>query len=108
MYAFTTSISLGEGMEGLTLKAQLLDTAGAPVGDPIETGFFEMAGGMYGWYHQFDESFRGFIQILNAATGELLAVTAFNPEELAGQSPSQEIQAEHIEIEHTFIALEHS
>ena len=43
-YTLTIPIALGTSKTGLTLKAQLVDTAGADVGSAITTGFVEIGG----------------------------------------------------------------
>lgn len=77
-----SSLSLGVSNSGLQLYAQLTDISGANIGGQINTGFFEVDSGDYGWYYnQFPYLFRGGVKIYNANTSGYLAFSALNPEE---------------------------
>lgn len=77
------AISLGSAKAGLTLKAQLVDSAGSNVGSAVTTGFSERAGGMYLWnYASFPDAFRGIVEFRDNGSSELYAIEQVNPEEL--------------------------
>lgn len=79
-YRRCISIALGGSQIGLTLSAQLIDTAGANVGSLITTGFSEIGVGNYLLdYASFPDGHRGAIKFLTGAT--LRAVLAINPED---------------------------
>ena len=82
-YTLSIPIVLGAAATGKTLKAQLVDTAGADVGSAVTTGFVEIGKGNYGWtYAAFPDGFRGFVKVYEGTLpAGLLAVAAINPEE---------------------------
>ncbi len=80
-YTLATSIALGSANAGQTLKAQLVDTAGADVGSEVSTGFVEFGGGYYLWtYDAFPDGFRGAVKILRS-DDVLLTIVSINPQE---------------------------
>src|SRR5262245_24798022 len=86
-YTSTVGVALGAARAGLTLAAQLIDTAGLPAGGPVAAGFAETGGGNYLWTHTFPAGFRGGVTFAPAAGGPPLAFAAVNPEELAAAAP---------------------
>lgn len=80
-FSRTIPIALGAGKAGLTLNAQLVDTAGADVGLPIATGFSEHGdNGVYLWRHTaFTDGFEGGVKIINSADSEILGITEVDP-----------------------------
>src|SRR5882724_9076878 len=79
-YTLDYSIDLGAVNTGLTLTAQLVNTAGASVGGLISTGFTEIGVGNYLWhYAAFPDGHRGGVIFKSGAT--IKAFTAINPEE---------------------------
>jgi hypothetical protein len=84
--AYTNSISLalGSSKAGLSLRAQLFDTAGANVGSAVSSGFVEIGQGNYIWtYSSFPDAFRGGVKFYDVAVPAIvLAATAINPEEI--------------------------
>jgi len=83
-YTNSISLALGSSKAGLSLSAQLFDTAGTNVGSLITTGFVEIGQGNYIWtYSGFPDDFRGGVKFYNvAAPATVLAATAVNPEEI--------------------------
>jgi hypothetical protein len=78
--SYTAAYVIPLDTAGLTLSAQLVDTAGVNVGSAVTTGFVDLAGGFYGWaYGGFPDGFRGYVKVLNGAT--VLAAVAVNPED---------------------------
>lgn len=78
-FALSTSIDLGGGNTGKTLKAQLIDTDGDPVGGQIVSGFTEIGNGIYMWfYSEFGDTFQGGAKILDN-TETLMTFIAINP-----------------------------
>jgi hypothetical protein len=84
--AYTNSISLtlGSSKTGLSLRAQLFDTAGTNVGSLVSVGFVEIGQGNYIWtYSGFPDGFRGGVKFYDStALSIVLAATAVNPEEI--------------------------
>jgi ubiquinone biosynthesis protein UbiJ len=80
-YTLTIPIALGTSKTGLTLKAQLVDTAGEDVGSAVTTGFVEVGGGQYLWTGSIPDGHRGGVKFLDNVTSEFYAATAINPEE---------------------------
>jgi len=82
-YTLSVSLALGSSQTGLTLKAQLIDTAGADVGGEVATGFVELGSGNYLWtYAGFPDAFRGGVKFYTGvAPGTLKAFAGINPEE---------------------------
>lgn len=84
----TFQISLGSTKAALTLKAQLLDSAGATSGSPITSGFTETGVGLYQWtYASFADAFRGNVVYFSGASyaaaisaGTVYAQDSINPE----------------------------
>jgi hypothetical protein len=78
--AYTYDIALAL-TTGLTLSAQLVNTAGVNVGSAVTTGFSEVAAtGNYLWhYAAFPDNFRG--GVVFSAGGVFKAFVAVNPEE---------------------------
>lgn len=79
-YTLSIPILLGSSQTGLTLKAQLVDTAGSNVGAAITTGFVEIAGGNYLLTASIPDGHRGGIKILKS-DNTFMAFGAINPEE---------------------------
>jgi hypothetical protein len=82
-YTLTISIALGSSKTGLTLNAQLINTAGGNVGGAVATGFVEVGAGNYQWtYASFPDGHRGGVKFYdNADPTTILAFAAINPEE---------------------------
>lgn len=79
-YALSFSLSLGSSQTGLTLSAQLVDTAGADVGSPIVSGFAELGRGNYLWtYTAVPDGFQG--GVVFSSNAEIKAVGAINPQD---------------------------
>ena len=79
-YTLSITLALGAGQTGLTLSAQLVDTAGANVGSAVTSGFVEIGGGNYLWtYAAFPDAFRGGVKF--SAASVLKAFAGINPEE---------------------------
>jgi hypothetical protein len=80
-YTHTVAVVLGGGNTGLTLEAQLVDTAGVDVGSAITTGFVEIGGGNYEWTNAaMPTGFRGVVKFNISPGGTLMAIVAINPE----------------------------
>ena len=82
-YTLSFSLALGSSQTGLTLKAQLVDTAGADVGSEITTGFVEAGAGNYLFTSSaIPAGHRGGVKFYTGTlpTG-LKAFAAINPEE---------------------------
>lgn len=80
MRSLTIPINLGPSLAGLDLKAQLLDSAGAPVGAEITAGFVEVGGGLYAFsYASFADDFQGAVEFIDDATELPVALAAVNP-----------------------------
>lgn len=78
--AYTLDTALALDTAGLTLSAQLVDTAGANVGSAVSTGFSDLGLGFYLWHYTgFPDGFRGAVKF--SAAGAVKAVAAINPEE---------------------------
>lgn len=79
-YTLDISLALGSSQTGLTLSAQLVDTAGVNVGAAVTTGFVEVGAGNYLWhYTAFPDGHRGGVAFSAAET--LKAFVAINPQE---------------------------
>lgn len=88
-FQLVRTIILGSAKAGLTLYAQLVDSAGSNVGSPVTTGFSErgtgspVPPGIYLWnYSAFPDGFRGIVEYYDDADDQLLASEEINPEEL--------------------------
>lgn len=82
-YTYTFPIALGPVYAGLTLAAQLVDTAGANVGSAVTTGFVEVGtNGDYLWTASVPDAHRGGVKVYESGVpGTVLAVGAINPED---------------------------
>lgn len=82
-YTLHFAISLGSSQTGLTLEAQLKDTAGANVGAAITTGFAEIGAGNYVWNGAtaIPDDHRGSVVFQISPAGAIKAISAINPEE---------------------------
>jgi hypothetical protein len=81
-YTLDFSIALGGSQTGLTLEAQLVNTAGANVGAAIGTGFTEMGLGNYLWHTTaIPDSHRGGVKFQLSGGGALKAFASINPQE---------------------------
>ncbi len=83
-YTASINLVLGTSKIGLSLVAQLINTAGSSVGSSIHSGFIEIGQGNYIWtYDQFPDGFRGGIKFFDQANPSIvLAFVAINPEEI--------------------------
>lgn len=82
-YTYTFVISLGQYDTGLTLNAQLIDTAGVAVGSAISTGWVEIGDGHYMLTAQIPEGHRGAIYVYDSAHPTIiLEAGAINPEDV--------------------------
>lgn len=79
-YSYTFDIHLGPIYAGLTLAAQLVDTAGDDVGGEITTGFVEIGGGDYMLTATVPDNHQGGVLIYEDGTpGTVLAIGSINP-----------------------------
>lgn len=86
-YSYTFPVHLGAVYAGLTLAAQLIDTAGVSVGSEITSGFVEAgSNGDYLWTASIPDGHRGGVLVYEDGTpGTVLAVGAINPEDAENQ-----------------------
>lgn len=82
-YTWDFAISLGSSRTGLTLNAQIVDTAGVAVGSAITTGFTEIGTGCYLLHcTTVPDAHRGGIKVYQAGSpSTILAFAAINAEE---------------------------
>ncbi len=82
-YTLDFDISLGSSKAGLTLNAQIVDSAGASVGSAITTGFTEMGSGCYLLHcTTVPDEHRGGIKVYaSGVPATILGFTAINTEE---------------------------
>jgi hypothetical protein len=82
-YTLDFGLALGPTQTGLTLRAQIVDTAGVSVGSAVSTGFTEIGNGFYLWhYASIPDAHRGGVKFYdNADPTTILAFAAINPEE---------------------------
>lgn len=82
-YVLDFSLALGTSKTGLTLAAQLVDTAGADVGAEVTSGFTEIGQGYYLWhYASIPDAHRGGVKFYESSVpGTILAFAAINPQE---------------------------
>jgi len=83
-YERSLVLLLGAGKAGLTdLRAQLVDTAGTPIGSAIATGFTDLGTGTYLWnYAAYPDGQRGAVYFYsNTDPGTILTGIEINPEE---------------------------
>ena len=82
-YTLTFGLALGTSQTGLTLAAQLVDTAGGNVGGEVTTGFVELGQGNYTWtYAGIPDGHRGAAKFYeDGVPGTILAIAAINAEE---------------------------
>lgn len=82
-YTLDFDISLGSSKTGLTLNAQIVDTAGVAVGAAITTGFTEIASGCYLLHcTTIPDGHRGALKIYTAGAPTVVwALGAINPQE---------------------------
>lgn len=79
-YILDFSISLGSSKAGLTLNAQIVNSAGANVGAAITTGFVEIGNGCYLLSASIPDDQQGGIKFYESGVpGTILAVAAINP-----------------------------
>jgi hypothetical protein len=80
-YTLDFGIALGSVNTGLSLEAQLVDSAGNPVGVPITTGFTEIGDGNYLWHATaIPANHQGGVIFKNQAGGAVEAFTSINPQ----------------------------
>jgi hypothetical protein len=84
-YTATLSLALGAANSGLTLRGQLVDTAGTNSGGVISTGFVEIGDGSYLLTASIPDGFRGGLKVWDNASGTVLGTAALNPETLENQ-----------------------
>ncbi len=75
------SLALGSAQTGLTLNAQLVDTAGADVGSALTSSFVEIGDGFYLWtYDSFPDGHRGGVEFYEQGVpGTILGFISINP-----------------------------
>jgi len=97
-YTLNISLALGSTKTGLSLAAQLVDSAGADSGSEVDTGFTEIGNGNYLWnYSGFPTDFRGGVKFyVQGFLTPILAFTAINPEE--GEYTNYSLELIHEEI----------
>ena len=82
-YTYTFVISLGTYDTGLTMRGQLIDTAGAAVGGAISTGWVEIGNGHYMLTTDIPDDHRGAIYVYdNADPTVIIEAGAINPEDV--------------------------
>ncbi len=82
-YTLDVNLVLGAVNTGLTLEAQLVNSAGAAVGSAVTTGFTEIGGGNYLWhYTAWPDGHRGGVIFQVSPGGALKAFCSINPEEV--------------------------
>lgn len=91
-YTLIVGLALGSSQTGLTLSAQLKDTAGSNVGSAVTSGFVELGVGNYSWtYAAFPDNFRGVVVF--TASAVVKACAAINPEE-ADDAPIPDVASD--------------
>ena len=83
-YTYTFGIVLGESDTGLTLRGQIVDSAGANVGAAFTAGFAEISNGAYRLTTDIPDEHRGGIIVMDDSDGSQLAYGAINPEQGEG------------------------
>lgn len=87
----TIGLGLGQSQGGLTLSAQLKDSAGVNVGGPITTGFVDYTLGNYSWtYAAFPDNFRGVVVF--SAGAVVKAIETINGEVIAPPTASADLR----------------
>lgn len=86
-YTFTFGIVLAEDDTGLTLRGQLVDSAGADVGATFTAGFVEVGAGSYLLTTSIPDDHRGGVVVMDDSDGSELAFGCINPE-----------QGEHVDV----------
>ena len=76
-YNLTFSIVLGQSQTGLTLRAQLKNTAGTSVGSLVTTGFVELGVGNYLWTGSIPDDHDGGV-VFTKSDGTVMACTSIN------------------------------
>ena len=80
VFSLITGVPLSTSQTGLTLAAQLIDTAGTNVGSSVSTGFYEIGQGLYQWYYaSYPDGFRGSVVFKSGST--VVASVPINPQE---------------------------
>jgi len=81
-YPLSIAITLGSSRTGLSLRAQLVDTAGSDTGPERAAGFAEIGQGHYLWHvTDLPVGFRGLVRFYPAdSPSDTLAVAPLNPE----------------------------
>ncbi len=77
-YTLDFSVALGSGSTGLTLKAQLVNSAGADVGSEVTTGFTEIGAGNYLWSGTIPDDHQGGVIFMDD-DDTVLAFSDINP-----------------------------
>lgn len=94
--SYTFDIHLGPIYAGLTLAAQLIDTAGDAVGSEVTTGFVEIGGGDYMWSATIPDDHQGGVLIYEDGTPEsVLASASINPAPASGLTAQETANAVH-------------
>jgi hypothetical protein len=96
-YTLDFSLALGAGNTGLTLEAQIVDTAGANVGAAITTGFVEFgASGNYLWHTAaMPDSHRGGVIFRLSGGGAVKAFAAVNGQEVENPDTKTSTRSSH-------------
>lgn len=82
MYTVNRLLNLGATATGLTLSAQLYNTAGATVGGAVAAGFIEHGLGFYSWnYASVPDGFVGAIRFTSGGGVTLRQVDAIGPKD---------------------------
>jgi len=81
-YALSFAFDLGSADAGLTLEAQLKNTAGTNVGAAVTVGFVDYGSGLYSFSHTaIPDSHRGSLVIQVSVAGAVKTIFSVNPEE---------------------------
>lgn len=93
-YTLALGIALGSSATGLTLAAQLVDTAGSNVGGSVTTGFVEIGLGNYMWTGSIPDAHRGGVKV-SISGGALQAFCAINAQEVENSDVKTSSRSSH-------------
>ena len=78
-YTLDFSVALGSGSTGLSLKAQLVNSAGTNVGSEVTSGFTEIGAGNYLWSGTIPDDHQGGVIFMDQDDDSVLAFSDINP-----------------------------